>query len=296
MSELRYAPLPERGVLAVAGADARAFLQGLVSNDVHRATAERAIYAALLTPQGKYLFDFLIAQHQDTLLLDVERGRLNDLLRRLGLYRLRAKVTIADVSDRFAVAAAFGPGAPGALGLADAPGAARAFAGGVAFTDPRVSRLGARVVAPPSASAELESLGFAAADATDYDRLRLAQGVPDGSRDLVVEKSFLLENNFEELNGVDFDKGCYVGQELTARTKFRGVVRKRLYRVEVEGPLPAPGTPVMLGETQIGTMRTGRDRVGLAFLRLEAVAEAAGAPLLAGAARLTPIKPDWARF
>jgi hypothetical protein len=128
--------------------------------------------------------------------------------------------------------------------------------------------------------------------------MRLEQGVPDGSRDLPVEKAILLEAGFEELNGVDWDKGCYVGQELTARTKYRALIRKRLMPVKVEGPLPAPGTPVTFDGQEAGEMRSGRGDRALALLRLEAVAaaEAAKAPLTAGDARLVPVKPGWAKF
>ncbi len=297
MAAAHYAPLPDRAVLRVGGEDARGFLQGLVSNDVRRVAPDRAIYAALLTPQGKYLFDFFIAEHAGTLLLDVERARKDELARRLVLYRLRSKVTVEDVSGTLAVAAVLGEAGSAALGTGAAPGSARAFAGGLAFTDPRLVALGARVVLPGADGfGALDALGLARVDGSEYDRLRLVLGVPDGSRDLIVDKSFLLENNFEELNGVDFDKGCYVGQELTARTKYRGVVRKRLFRVDVDGPLPEPGTPVRLGDKEIGTVRSGRDGMALAFLRLEGVEEAAGMPLLAGAARLKPVKPDWAKF
>ena len=126
-----------------------------------------------------------------------------------------------------------------------------------------------------------------------------ATGIPDGSRDIVVEKGFLIENGIDDLGGVDFEKGCYIGQELTARVKHRGTVRKRLFRVDVDGPLPAPGAPVMFGAKQAGEMRSGSsDGLGLALLRLELVdqAAAAGAPLTAGDARLTPVKPAWARY
>jgi len=293
VTQARFIPLPERGVLRLAGEDACTYLQGLVSNDVRKVAADKALYAALLTPQGKFLFDFFIVAFDGALLLDVERARKDDLVRRLTLYRLRAKVTIEDVSDRFAVVAL--PDRGPSTGAT--PGAARPFAEGVAYTDPRLADLGERATVPASsASAAFAAAGLALAPVEDYDRLRLDLGVPDGSRDLEIEKSFLIENNIDDLNGIDFDKGCYVGQELTARTKFRAVVRKRLFRVDVDGPLPAPGTPVRSGETEIGTMRSGRDGVGLAFLRLDGVERAAGAALIAGEARLRPVKPDWARF
>ena len=302
----RYIVLEERGVLAVGGADARSFLQALVSNDLDKVSPGRAVYATLLTPQGKFLHDFFIAAMTseegpgEALLFDCEGPRIDDLERRLAFYRLRAKVAIENRSDRMVVAAAIGDGVCAALGLDGPPGAAAPFAGGVAFADPRLGALGARVLAPRGgAAAALEAAGLGAAPLADYERLRLRHGIPDGSRDIVVEKGFLIENGIDDLGGVDFEKGCYIGQELTARVKHRGTVRKRLFRVDVDGPLPVPGAPVMFGAKQAGEMRSGSsDGLGLALLRLELVdqAAAAGAPLTAGDARLTPVKPAWARY
>jgi folate-binding protein YgfZ len=298
MSPPTYAPLADRGVLVVAGADARPFLQGLVSNDVMRIARDRAIHAALLTPQGKYLFDFCIAEDEDgRLLMDAERLRLADLHRRLGRYRLRAKVSLA-IDDAFAVYAVVGEGAPAALGLAAGhAGAATPFAGGVAFVDPRLAALGLRAMLPADgAVGALAERGFAAGDPADWDRRRLALGVADGSRDLQIEKSLLLEAGFDRLSGVDFEKGCYVGQELTARTRYRGLIKRRLVPVAVDGPLPAAGTPVLVGDAVVGEVRSGRDGLALALLRLEALERglAGEAELTAGEARLRPRMPDWA--
>jgi tRNA-modifying protein YgfZ len=299
MAEPSLVELGARGLLAVAGEDRRAFLQGLISNDVEKATPERAIHAALLTAQGKYLHDFFVVALGETLLLDAEAARLADLQRRLALYKLRSKVTLAPAAGDLAVFAAFGGGALAALNLPEEAGAARAYAGGVAFVDPRLAALGARVVAPrEEAAAALRGDGFAPADFAAYDRLRLAEGIPDGSRDLAIEKAILLEAGFDELNGVDWQKGCYIGQELTARTKYRGLVKKRLMPVRIDGALPPAGTPVTLDGQEAGEIRSGSDAIGLALLRLEAVASAAetGRTLQAGAARITPIKPAWAQF
>ena len=288
--------LDDRGLLAVSGADRRAFLQGLISNDVDKVAGDRAIYAALLTPQGKYLHDFFVAELGETLYLDGEAARLDDLGRRLGLYKLRSKVTIAPAGPGWAVAALIGPEALAKLQLPSEPGRARAFAGGLAYVDPRLAAAGARAIVPAEGAASaLEAAGFAAAPRTDYDRLRLSLGLPDGSRDLLVEKSILLENGFAELNGVDWDKGCYMRQELTARTRYRGLVKKRLMPVRIQGPAPAPGTPLLLGDKDAGEMRSASGDLGLALIRLEALEEAAasGTALTAGAARVTPIKPDW---
>jgi folate-binding protein YgfZ len=298
MSGKRFAALSGRSVIAISGEDAESFLQGVISNDITKATESNAIYAALLTPQGKFLHDFFITRQAGRLLMDVEAERKADLIRRLTMYKLRAKVEITDEGDGLAVFALFGDGAPEALGLT-APGQAKPLGGGVVYGDPRVAALGARAMLPVGeADTALKETGFQAADAEAYHRQRLALGVPDGSHDIPAEKAFLLESNFEDLHGIDFDKGCYVGQELTARTKHRGTVRKRLFRVDIDGPLPDPGTPVMLGEKEAGTMRSGLDGTGIALLRLEVVEAAAGsgAPLVAGDARLTPVKPDWASF
>ena len=297
MSAAGYVLLSDRGVLALHGGDVRPFLQGLISNDVAQVREDRAAYGALLTPQGKFLFDFFIVQDAGQLLLETEAARLGELQRRLLMYRLRSKVDIEDRSARFAVAALIGDDPAGALGLPDLPGAARALDQGLVFVDPRLPRLGARALLPKeTASATLAALGFEAVERDAYERLRLTLGVPDGSRDLVVEKATLLESGFEELNGVDFGKGCFVGQELTARMRYRGLVRKRLLPVAFAGPPPPPGTVIRLGAREAGEMRSGMDGQGLALLRLEHVekAKADGMPLMAGDTEILPVVPPWA--
>ncbi len=270
MADANFVLLEERGVLAVSGDDRRSFLQGLVSNDVDKIGPAQTRYAALLTAQGKYLHDFFMIEADDAILLDAERGRLADLKRRLSLYRLRAKVALDERPD-LVVTAVFGGRAPAIFDLPPEPGVARRFGSGVAFVDPRLTELGVRCVLPRAswratlaAEADLDQVEFAA-----YDRLRLELGIPDGSRDLVLEKSILLELGFDELNGVDWQKGCYIGQELTARTKYRGLVKKRLMPVRIEGPAPAPGTILTAQGREIGEMRSSRDGIGLALLRLD---------------------------
>jgi folate-binding protein YgfZ len=299
MSSSGYVALPERGVIALYGADRVAFLQGLISRDLEQITIDRAGYGALLTPQGKFLFDFMILRTGDALLLDAERARLPDLLRRLTMYRLRAKVELQDTSGRHAVAAVLGEGVARRFELEERPGACRPLGEGIAFIDPRLVRLGVRVLLPPATlGPTLDGQGFAPLEPEAYERVRITAGVPDGSRDLVTEKSTLLESGFEELHGVDFAKGCFVGQELTARMKYRGLVRKRLLPVVLKGPRPAPGTIIRLGEREAGEMRSSIDGRGLALLRLDRIAEAdqAGAPLSAGATEVVPVKPDWVNF
>lgn len=283
--------LDQRAVLTVAGEDRQQYLQGLISNDVTRVSADRSIYAALLTPQGKFLHEMIVSMVGDALWLDTERARRGDLLRRLGMYKLRAKVSLADAGDTFGVAAVFGADAAAAFGLPETAGAAVSAGNGIALVDPRNAGLGVRVILPAAEIGPmLAGLGIPPAADGDYERLRLACGVPDGSRDIEVERGVLLEYGFEALNGVDFNKGCYIGQELTARTKYRGLVKRRLARVSLNGPAPAPGTPILLGEREAGELRTSFDGAGLALLRLDKLDEVAtsGAALLAGDTRVTP--------
>jgi transferase CAF17, mitochondrial len=294
MPEASFAILDRRGILAVAGPDRVSFLQGLVSNDVEKLAPDRALYAALLTAQGKYLHDFILIDAGDEIWLDGEADRLADLKRRLSMYRLRAKVTIEERPE-VAVAAVFGAAALAALDLPPEPGAARRVGDGFAVVDPRLAALGARYLGPrDTIPADLSALGLSEADFAAYDRHRLALGIPDGSRDLVLEKSILLESGFNELHGVDWQKGCYIGQELTARTKYRGLIKKRLFPVRIDGPAPAPGDIVTLDGKEAGEMRSSRDGIGLALLRLEAIDEKRS--LLAGAASVVPLHPDWMRL
>jgi hypothetical protein len=291
MPPASFAILDQRGILAVTGPDRVGFLQGLVSNDVAKLAANRALYAALLTAQGKYLHDFLMLDGSDEIWLDGEAERLPDLKRRLSMYRLRSKVTLEE-RPGLAVAVVFGPDALAALDLLPEPGAARRLGDGIALTDPRLTALGGRYVGPrETIRATLAGCHLADTEFAAYDRHRLALGVPDGSRDLVTEKSILLESGFDELHGVDWQKGCYIGQELTARTKYRGLIKKRLFPVKIDGPAPNSGEVLTLGGKEAGEMRSSRDGIGLALLRLDAVTD--NRPLSAGPSRITPVHPGW---
>jgi len=282
MSAHLYVTLPERGVLAVSGPDSRSFLQGLISNDVMRVSPDRAIHAALLTAQGRYLHDFFITAIGERLLLDCEAARRDDLTKRLKLYKLRSKVTLEDATEGFAVAALPGADAAAVLGLVGEPGAAKPLGGGVVYVDPRLAAIGARALLPRAeAEATLAGAGFAPAPREAYEAQRLALGLPDGSRDLEVERAILLENGFDELNGVDWKKGCYVGQELTARMKHRGTDRKRLLAIaSTDGtPLPACDLPITSGIRELGMITSIYGDRGFALMRLDRLAESAGEPL-----------------
>ena len=260
--------LPERGVVEISGPDRVVFLQGLVSNDVSKAAPGHAVWSALLTPQGKWLADFFVLADGDRLLLDCERAQADMIVKLLSRYRLRSRVTLRDAAAEWSVHAAWG--------------AAPAFAGAVTAADPRLEGAGWRVLsATPIADTATEAA---------YQAHRIGLGLPDGSRDMEAEKSVLLEAGFDELHGVSWTKGCYMGQELTARTKHRGLVKRRLVPVKIDGPMPSPGTPVLRDGIDVGTLRTGVDGIALALLRVEAL-DAEG--LRCGDAGLVPLPPSW---
>ena len=286
MSGLNFSLVPHRGVIAVGGPDRVEFLQGLISNDTTKVAPGRAIWAALLTPQGRFLNDmFVVDGGNDTLLLETERDRAAALAKKLRMYTLRSKVAVEDRSPSLEIAVVYGEqfAAPGSVGSA------------VAFADPRLDALGYRIIAPASQAASLlREHGLTEAPLADYEALRLSLGVPDGSRDLPVEKALLLESGFDELNGVDWKKGCYMGQELTARTKYRGLIKKRLFPVSVEGEAPAPGTTIHKDGQEVGELRSGSGNRAIAMLQLDAAQN--GATLTADGVRIVPEFPGWMRL
>ena len=263
------AHLEDRAVIALAGPDARGLLQGLITSDIGRLSAGVALYAALLTPQGKILFDFLIAEGDGAVLLDCAAAVAPALAKKLSLYRLRAKVEI-ELRPQLAVY----------VGLTGKP-ATKA----IGFADPRLAALGPRAIA---ARAEMPA---ALADAASYHATRLALGVPEGN-DFGSDRIFALDAGLDELHAIAFDKGCYVGQELTARMKHRGTARKRLMPVMAAAALPAAGAAVINGETQIGEIFATYGTRGFALVRLDRLAEANGA-LTSEGVSITITRPDW---
>ncbi|GEL63321.1 CAF17-like 4Fe-4S cluster assembly/insertion protein YgfZ [Kozakia baliensis] len=255
--------LPDRAVIAVSGADRVSFLQGLVSNDVAQAEPGHAVWAGFLTPQGRYLSDFFIVAEPERILLDVARGQAEMLASRLSRFRLRADVQLS-VTD---------------LGVEAGWGDAAMPEG--AFADPRLAEAGWRLCAPPPATPDED-------DARAYDSHRLKLGLPDAV-DYEPEKTLLLEANFDWLNGVSWKKGCYMGQELTARTHYRGLVKKRLVPVHADTVLPGFNSPITVDGKEVGTLRSAQGQIGLAFLRREAWDK----PLLCDDVALQARLPDW---
>ena len=287
-----YLILEHRAVIALTGEERVSFLQGLVSNDVTRASGEQALWTAFLSPQGKYLHEFFLADDGERLLLTPEAARAEELVKRLTLFKLRSKVSIEHPG--MALAALYGEGVAAALGLPETPGAARSWGGGLVFMDPRLAEMGALALLPREGLVEtLTEAGFAPGAQDDYDSRRVALGLPDGSRDLEIDKTLLLEAGFDELKGVDWKKGCYMGQELTARTKYRGLVKRRLLPLAFEGAPPEEGAAITQADKEVGRLRTVAGGLALAELRLSALEKAEEAPLKSGGSLLSPALPDW---
>jgi len=299
----RFFAASERAVISISGPERTSFLQGIVSNDVTRIARDRAIWSALLTPQGKYLHDFQMVELGEgddaKVLIDCEAERLSDLFRRLRMYKLRAQANLVDASAEYDVFCVFGEKASNVLGVDGEAGSAAALADGVAFVDARHPALGLRVILPKGTGEQtLSGLGCFPGDRADFERQRITLSIPDGSRDMVIEKAILLENGFDELGGVSWKKGCFVGQELTARTKYRGLIKKRLLPVEITGPVPESGTQITSNGKDAGelrsTIQSDAGVMGLALLRLEALQ--GGEPMVADGSTLTPTVPDWVQL
>jgi len=272
---MKAALLPDRGVVKVSGNDARDFLNGLVTTDVTLLRPGLGRFGALLTPQGKITTDFLITEapsgHGGGFLIDCPRVLAQGLADKLGFYKLRAKVVVENLSDSLGVLAAW----DGDLALKP----------DLAFADPRNPALGWRILVPEElAQKAADLIGAEMVDSTGYDAHRIASGVPRGGLDFIYGDAFPHETNMDRLHGVDFDKGCYVGQEVVSRMQHRGTARTRTVRVVLDGPAPAPGEAILAGGKSLGTMGSSADGAGLALIRIDRAADAldAGTPLTSG--------------
>lgn len=287
MTEAFIVPLEDRGVVAVTGPDAVKFLNGLITNEIAHLREGMAAHAGLLSPQGKILFDFLVLRTAEGFLLDVARGKTGELVKRLGMYKLRADVTISDASDRYIVWVAWG---------ADATG--RAPQDCIVFRDPRHAAMGARIVAPRAAGdAPSVDQNGERGSAGAYHAHRTALGVPEGGKDYEFGDAYPHEADFDLFSGVSFTKGCYVGQEVVSRMQHKTVVRKRVVRIIAEGALN-PGSDITVKGIVIGRTGSVDGRSGLALIRLDRYAEAVKShdDVLAEDARIRIHEADLARY
>lgn len=286
---MKSAFLPDRGVIKVAGEDARNFLNGLVTTDLDRLKPGLGRFGALLTPQGKIIVDFLITEvpagHGGGFLIDCPKALADSLATKLKFYKLRAKVTVDNLSDDLGVLAAW-DGQPAAQP-------------DLAFVDPRNDGLGYRILIPENLKQKLSDLiGAQLVDAAEYEAHRIALGVPRGGLDFMYSDAFPHETNMDRLAGVDFDKGCYVGQEVVSRMQHRGTARTRSVKVLLDGASPEPGATILAGDKPVGTIGSTAGGKGVALVRIDRVAEAldAGQPLSAGGLPLTLAEPDVVRI
>jgi folate-binding protein YgfZ len=286
---MKAAFLSDRGVVKVTGEDARRFLHGLVTADVATLAPEQARFAALLTPQGKIVADFIITEAAAAdgggFFLDCPRALSPMLTEKLTFYRLRAKAAVEDLSDQLGVLAAW-----------DGTGTTEC---GLVFPDPRLPALGLRCILPPELTEDAaEDLGAELVDAAAYEAHRIALGVPRGGSDFSYGETFPHEADMDQFGGVDFAKGCYVGQEVVSRVEHRSAARTRIVPVAYDGFAAEPGAAVMAGDKTIGTLGSSAEGRGVAMLRLDRAEDAlaAGVPLTAGGVPLRIVKPAWARF
>jgi tRNA-modifying protein YgfZ len=286
---MKAALLPDRGVVKVVGLDARAFLNGLLTIDVTKVTPEQARFGALLTPQGKIVVDCIVAEAPAEdgggFFLDCPKALAFELMQKLNFYKLRAKVICEDLSEVLGVMAVWDGGGTSEYGLL--------------YADPRLPALGQRIMLPPHLAKDAaQDLGAELVDSSAYEAHRIALGVPRGGLDFIYGDAFPHETDMDQLAGIDFDKGCYVGQEVVSRMEHRGTARNRIVPVTADGFAPDGGVPVMAGDRQIGTTGSHHGSQGLAMLRLDRAADAraAGLKLVAGGVPIEPRKPAWARF
>jgi len=274
-----YAKLADRAVLAAEGEDIRDFLQGLITNDIRKVNPQQAIFAALLSPQGRFLYDFFISEYQGKLLIETDKARLPELKKRLMMYKLRSRVMFTDM-PQMKVAAIWENAEGGNLESKD----------WIIYDDPRLLELGKRLIYSGALVAT-----DADAQESDYENMRLSLGVPEGSKDLIQDKSILLEYKYDALHAIDFTKGCYVGQEVTARSKHRATLHKSIYCVKAKTVLPPSGTVIMAGEREVGVMASVAGEHGLALLRIDEVNRAleSNTPFVASQVALLASEPLW---
>jgi folate-binding protein YgfZ len=283
MSSAKIAELSDRGVVTVSGPDAAPFLDNLFTTDASKAGDGDAVYGGLLTPQGKILFDFIVFNDGERFLIDISRGLVPDFVKRLGFYKLRARIEIADLSAERIVVAAWGGSAPPILDGPVAP-------------DPRLPALGWRAIVPPGADMAPD---YEEATEADYHAHRIALGIPEGAADFAYGDAFPHDAAMDQLHGIDFKKGCYIGQEVVSRMEHRGTARRRPVAVRAAGAAGlTAGAPVTAADVSVGAVGSSHGNLGLALVRLDRAQEAmdSGVPLMAAGAPVEIAIPAWAGF
>lgn len=288
---INAARITDRGILKISGPDRLTFLQGLVTNDVAQLTQDHSLYGLLLTSQGKHFFDLFFTVVGDEWWIEADRARLDELKKRLSLYKLRSNISI-DIDLEQHIFCLWGDEVTNVFDLPNIPGQVQHTSLWHAYVDPRCAEVGIRMMIH---TAHLDGLQqyeeITIIEAENYRYHRYGLGIPESNLDLLVDKSIPLENGMDELNAISWDKGCYMGQELTSRTRYRGLVRKRLFPVTINGVVDLK-MPITADNVEVGQWRgVCRDR-GLALIRLEAIDK----PLMCGDAQISLIQPTWMKL
>lgn len=261
----KFEILTNRVIITLKGPERHSLLQGIITNNTDKIDGTEAVYAALLTPQGKYLYDFFLFETDETIYLDCEKSSFTKLFQKLLMYRLRSNVEIIDQSEKYIVLSS------------------NEKQQGISFIDPRHSEMGYRSILEKSPEGE---------KVEDYHVRRINLGIAEGTYDYIPEKSIILEGHFEDLNGVDFEKGCYVGQEVIARMKYRGKIKKQMFPVKLNGPAPEFGTNIMDNNgNKIGDIRSNAADHAIALFRIDKME--IGKSYECGGIQVTPFKPEW---
>lgn len=283
--------LSNRGILKISGSDRLSFLQGLVTNDLTKLNKQRSLYSLLLTPQGKHSFDLFITEVGNEWWLEADKNRLEELKKRLSLFKLRSDITL-EIGKNETIYCIWGEGAASAFEIPLEHGYTHHTNLWHVFIDPRLEKLGVRMIVSQEHIDGVKNCeGFTFVEEKAYQSFRYDLGIPESNQELWVDKSIPLENGMDELDAINWEKGCYMGQELTARTRYRGLVRKRLLPVTFKGTMHLD-SPLMQGDLEVGSWRGLMENKGLALIRLEAL----GKPITCEGIEVVPHIPEWMKL
>jgi len=296
MNDVYYTTLIDRGILSITGPDSLAFLQGIVTNDLEKLNEKTALYSAILTPQGKYLHDFFIFELEGNIHIDCPKNQIDSLEKKLNMYRLRANLEITKLGDAYSIISLTGPGISDIMHPEQGIVNSELYGKGIVVFDPRLNQLGARaVLKKKSASDILNNKEFTEKNYEDYNKLEITLGIPGSIDAVFLRSAFPLELGYSELNAISFNKGCYVGQEVTARMNVRNLVKKRLVPVSFEGESLKAGTTISIQDKPVGQVFAKANDKGIVMFRIDRLLQIIERKegLIVGQTKVRPTLPDW---
>jgi hypothetical protein len=292
VTESYYNTINHRSIISIGGSDRFNFLQSIVTNDVEKSTNSHAVWAALLSPQGKFLHDFFIIPNKERLLLTCEKEREEDLLLRLNRLKLRADINLKK-EENLCLSIFWSRDIPNKNLFEDLLRVNKKKNQLISFADPRIHNAGIYIISESNTLSKLFNKDIKLCPYSNYEKFRIELGLPDGSKDMPIEKSYLLENGFKELNGIDFKKGCYIGQEVTARMNYRALIKKRLLPVKLEGPIPPNGCLLEINNKKAGKMISSVDDYGFALVNIKDLSNSTKRELNYNNTKIKPIFKKW---